>query len=101
MFCSLLDEVEVTNAVYDRQDDDIVLGCGVSLAVLKFMWFKNGIEIHSDEHRAIAEHKASNYSFSTVTVKEIGKINYIYYSYNIAVCDNVYEATITNLVALY
>jgi len=91
----LLDEVEVTNAYYGEgksKKDDLVLGCGVSSAVLKFMWFKNGKEIHSDDHRIIAEHKASNYSFSTVTITEIGKLLCIIVTCCscVSVCGNIY-----------
>jgi len=71
-----VDAVEVTNAIYGK-DDEIVLGCGVASdnsTALKFSWLKNGNQIHSDDHRVIAEHKDSNYSFSTVTITKIGKM---------------------------
>jgi len=76
----VLDAVEVQHAVYHRKDKEIVLGCGVpgddASTAPEFAWFRNEKEIHSDEHLVIAERKDSNYSFSTVTIKKIGKMLY-------------------------
>lgn len=106
--CDAIDEIEVTNAIYgkDTSKKDVVLGCGVpgdDSSALKFTWLKKGTEIHSSDHLVVAEHRDFNYSFSTVTIKKIGKMlhNVTRFSY-VIVTDNIYvnPTTAVHLTAI-